>query len=392
MSQDKDSSAFTATRLTSNTFLIKEYNDIYSEHPHIYAIIFPSTSNLSNISNTSESSSKAGHNMAGTIILIDTGCGGASNDPEVRVTNVREFIETVDVPENGGRPLNGLDNQSGLEAGKRMGYIVVLTHCHYDHILGVKHFSDSPILASSHSPEFLSDIPEHSLCAFLNISTPEYTPTLVPHGHTISNLIPSNKISSHVTVLHTPGHTPDSLTIYDSTSCPPMLYVGDSLYEYEPIIFPKEGSIVDWFSSIEALIGFVRMKERELLGSGIDEKEEGKDNAVVGYEKYDVANTSIRPRHHQQRWQRKRVLLNAGHVTCLKPALENFQAVKRFMEDVVSGREPVRRRWVKRGEETVEYRQSRQEGTEANTTPVGASRFSLICPERLILEALTRSG
>lgn len=72
--------------------------------------------------------------MAGTIILIDTGCGGASNDPEVRVTNVREFIETVDVPENGGRPLNGLDNQSGLEGGKRMGYIVVLTHCHYDHI------------------------------------------------------------------------------------------------------------------------------------------------------------------------------------------------------------------------------------------------------------------
>ncbi|KAJ3916565.1 Metallo-hydrolase/oxidoreductase [Lentinula edodes] len=348
MSQDKDSSAFTATRLTSNTFLIKEYNDIYSEHPHIYAIIFPSTSNLSNISNTSESSSKVGHNMAGTIILIDTGCGGASNDPEVRVTNVREFIETVDVPENGGRPLNGLDNQSGLEGGKRMGYIVVLTHCHYDHI---RNSSDSPILASSHSPEFLSDIPEHSLCAFLNISTPEYTPTLVPHGHTISNLIPSNKISSHVTVLHTPGHTPDSLTIYDSTSCPPMLYVGDSLYEYEPIIFPKEGSIVDWFSSIEALIGFVRMKERE-----------------------------------------KRVLLNAGHVTCLKPALEILQAVKRFMEDVVSGREPVRRRWVKRGEETVEYRQSRQEGTEANTTPVGASRFSLICPERLILEALTRSG
>ncbi|KAH7873801.1 uncharacterized protein C8R40DRAFT_1149157, partial [Lentinula edodes] len=340
MSQDKDSSAFTATRLTSNTFLIKEYNDIYSEHPHIYAIIFPSTSNLSNISNTSESSSKVGHNMAGTIILIDTGCGGASNDPEVRVTNVREFIETVDVPENGGRPLNGLDNQSGLEGGKRMGYIVVLTHCHYDHI---RNSSDSPILASSHSPEFLSDIPEHSLCAFLNISTPEYTPTLVPHGHTISNLILSNKISSHVTVLHTPGHTPDSLTIYDSTSCPPMLYVGDSLYEYEPIIFPKEGSIVDWFSSIEALIGFVRMKEREL------------------------------------------VLLNAGHVTCLKPALEILQAVKRFMEDVVSGREPVRRRWVKRGEETVEYRQSRQEGTEANTTPVGASRFSLICPERLIL-------
>ncbi|KAJ3848659.1 Metallo-hydrolase/oxidoreductase [Lentinula lateritia] len=340
MSGDKHSSAFTATRLASNTFLINEYDDIYSEHPLIYAIIFPSTSN------TSESCSKVGHNRAGTIILIDTGCGGASNDPEVRVTNLREFIETVDVPDNGGRPLNGLDKQSGSEGGKRMGYIVVLTHCHYDHIRD----SDSPILASSHSPEFLSDIPEHSLCAFLNISTPEYTPTLVPHGHTISNLILSNKISSHVTVLHTPGHTPDSLTIYDSTSDPPMLYVGDSLYEYEPIIFPKEGSIVDWFSSIDALIGFVRIKERDLLI----------------------------------------VLLNAGHVTYLQPAREILQAAKGFMEDVVSGREPVRRRWVKRGEETVEYRQSLQGRIEASTTP-GASRFSLICPERLISEALTRS-
>ncbi|KAJ3815582.1 Metallo-hydrolase/oxidoreductase [Lentinula aff. lateritia] len=330
MPQDKHSSAFTATRLASNTFLINEYDDIYSEHPLIYAIIFPSTSN------TSE---------AGTIILIDTGCGGASNDPEVRVTNLREFIETVDVPDNGGRPLNGLESE--LEGGKRMGYIVVLTHCHYDHIRD----SDSPILASSHSPEFLSDIPEHSLCAFLNISTPEYTPTLVPHGHAISNLILSNKISSHVTVLHTPGHTPDSLTIYGSTSDPPMLYVGDSLYEYEPIIFPKEGSIVDWFSSIDALIGFVRIKERR---------------------------------------QKKRVLLNAGHVTYLQPAREILQAAKGFMEDVVSGREPVRRRWVKRGEETVEYRQSLQGRIEASTTP-GASRFSLICPERLISEVLTRS-
>ncbi|KAJ3999479.1 Metallo-hydrolase/oxidoreductase [Lentinula boryana] len=306
MANDNKRSAFNATRLTSSTFLIKEFDDIYSEHPYIYAIIIPAKS---------KSVLSSRH---GTIILIDTGCGGTSNDPNTRISSLREFIETVDVTDNDNKPLNGDDDRQG-----RMGYIVVLTHCHYDHILGVGHFYDSPILASSHYPEFFYNIPEHSLCNFLDIHTPKYKPTLVPHGHTISN---------RITILHTPGHTPDSLTVYDPTSELPMLYVGDSLYEYEPIIFPNEGSIVDWFRSMEALIEFVRNQE-------------------------------------------SLILLNAGHVTCLEPALTVLQAAKVFIENVVGGREPVRRRWVKRGEQTVEYRQ------ETN------SRFSLICPEHLLLDS-----
>lgn len=113
------------------------------------------------------------------------------------------------------------------------------------------------MLASSHSPEFLSksNIPENSLCNYLRIRTPEYVPKLVPHGYTIG--------TQGVTVLHTPGHTPDSLALYDPTSTPRMLYVGDTLYESAPIIFPNEGSIMDWFKSIEGLIGFVKTREEE---------------------------------------------------------------------------------------------------------------------------------
>lgn len=96
--------AFQATRLTSSTFLIKEYNDIYSEHPHIYAKLALS---------------------ANTILIIDTGCGGASNDPDITVKSLREFIETVKVQDNNGLPLN---------EGGSMNYMVALTHCHYDHI------------------------------------------------------------------------------------------------------------------------------------------------------------------------------------------------------------------------------------------------------------------
>jgi len=104
MSYKISSTAFRASRLTSTTFLIKEYNDVYSEHPHIYAKIV---------------------NPAKTILIIDTGCGGKSNDKTIEVRSLKEFIETIDIDENGGTALN--------EGGK-LGYIVALTHCHYDHI------------------------------------------------------------------------------------------------------------------------------------------------------------------------------------------------------------------------------------------------------------------
>lgn len=96
--------AFKATRLTPSTFVIEEYADIYDEHPLIYAKL------CSEIN---------------TIVIVDTGCGGATNDQDVNLTSLRAFIETVPVADNGHQPLN--------EGGK-MEYIVVLSHCHYDHI------------------------------------------------------------------------------------------------------------------------------------------------------------------------------------------------------------------------------------------------------------------
>ncbi len=96
--------AFRATRLTPSTFLVQEYNDIFSEHPHIYVKPFAS---------------------AKTMLVIDTGTGGKSNDPDIEVTSLRKFLETIDVADNKNRPLN---------EGGEMKYVVVTTHCHYDHI------------------------------------------------------------------------------------------------------------------------------------------------------------------------------------------------------------------------------------------------------------------
>jgi L-ascorbate metabolism protein UlaG (beta-lactamase superfamily) len=97
-------SIFAAKSLSSSTFLINEVNDIFDESPFLYAIRIPS---------------------AGTIVLVDTGCGGRNREPDPGISSVREYLERVPLKENNGRPIN--------EEGA-MAYIVVLTHCHYDHI------------------------------------------------------------------------------------------------------------------------------------------------------------------------------------------------------------------------------------------------------------------
>ncbi len=60
--------AFQATRLTTSTFKIVEYDDIFNEHPFIYAKVFPDV-----------------------LILVDSGCGGATENPNINVKELREF-------------------------------------------------------------------------------------------------------------------------------------------------------------------------------------------------------------------------------------------------------------------------------------------------------------
>lgn len=43
---------------------------------------------------------------AQTVLILDTGCGGASNNHCIGVKSLREFLETVAVEENERAPLN----------------------------------------------------------------------------------------------------------------------------------------------------------------------------------------------------------------------------------------------------------------------------------------------
>jgi glyoxylase-like metal-dependent hydrolase (beta-lactamase superfamily II) len=95
------STCFTCRRLNDTTFLIVE-EDKWGESPFIYVKVHPTV-----------------------LVVIDTGCGGAAKDRDAQLTSLREFIETYPVVDNGNQPLN---------AESQKGYIVICSHCHYDHI------------------------------------------------------------------------------------------------------------------------------------------------------------------------------------------------------------------------------------------------------------------
>jgi glyoxylase-like metal-dependent hydrolase (beta-lactamase superfamily II) len=192
--------------------------------------------------------------------------------------------------------------------------------------VGVEDFAhDSPILVSGASPAFIApkNRPAHSLCDVLGIRCPEYRATLVPHMHAVA----ASGVQLGLTILHTPGHTPDELAVWDEGES--MLYVGDTLYEQAPILFPTEGDIVEWWRSMGNLIRFV----------------EGKGAKI-----------------------------SAGHVTAGKNAEDVLKATLAFMGDVLKGKEQVKRREEKRGQPFVSYE---QEG----------GRFSLGAPEKLVEDA-----
>ncbi|KAI5982318.1 Metallo-hydrolase oxidoreductase [Pisolithus albus] len=141
---------FKARPLTSSTFLITEWDNIHN--PFVYAKFVL---------------------VVRTTLILDTGCGGASNGPaywserskRIHRNSARRGTQPLRTPEDGWR-----------------------TSPYNRHILGMEAFgSDSVILGSEHEPTFPSpdNLAAHSLCALLDIRTPLYKLNLVPHLHDI---------------------------------------------------------------------------------------------------------------------------------------------------------------------------------------------------------------
>ena len=311
---------FRCERLNASTFVILE-NDKYGEHPLIYVKRYTEPKLL---------------------VLTDTGCG-SGDSPKTSTGDLRDYIENVQVLANAGAPLNPRA-PDGRPTSK---YLVIGTHCHYDHILGLPQFcDDSVIVASSIGRWFVeNDLPEHSLCNFLGIKTPAYK---VSHWAEDYEDLSFEGPSLDVQILHTPGHTPDELAWYDKQER--HLFVGDSFYERVskdrssegPIVFPKEGSIIEWLASIDKLLRFVERK-----------------NAEPGKPPVKIA---------------------CGHLTSSVDGHEILLAVRGILEELLAGKLPVKGSSVERGEEVVLWQEE------------GEPRFSVRAPRRLVDEARRSLG
>lgn len=85
------------------------------------------------------------------------------------------------------------------------------------------------------------------------MKTPVYTVTnWAGDGQKVTD---RNGLDLHLTIYHTPGHTPDQLAIWDTDER--YLFVGDTVYEDAPIYFLNGGSLFDYSDTLTKLRALV---------------------------------------------------------------------------------------------------------------------------------------
>ncbi|ETN43057.1 uncharacterized protein HMPREF1541_02215 [Cyphellophora europaea CBS 101466] len=309
---------FAIRQLDQSSYLIRE-NDSFGEHPHIYAKIFIQPDGQ------------------GVIVLSDTGVGTNTSK-----RNIWTLLE------------------SAINPGSKLPYLVILSHCHYDHILGLGQLPsnvDVSVVASSYAPSFItpySKLQQHSLCDFYSLAAPRYEISIWAHDQERLSFRDLD-LDLDIRLLHTPGHTPDSLSWYHSKSR--TLFVGDSFYQqtsYDtrtapwgeeksaPIIFTPEGNIFDWWGSLKTLIAFVEHEN-------------------------ETADT-----------ERPLVRLGAGHVTASAEAYGFLLRVRAFAGRVMRDEIHSERMPDRQGLQVRHWKEDKDDRT---------AEFSLVAPLKLVDDA-----
>lgn len=68
-----------------------------------------------------------------------------------------------------------------------------------------------------------------------------------------------------LTIYQTPGHTPDELAVWDQQER--VLYVGDTLYEWAPILFSLSGNLSEYALTLHSLRGLVDGWDKDAAGN-----------------------------------------------------------------------------------------------------------------------------
>lgn len=354
-SSSSQTTSFVTALINPTTYLIIE-DDSYSEQPHIYIKTYPNH-----------------------LLITDTGCNSPRR-PNIFITSLRQYLETFPIPQNNHQPLN---------PGGKKQYVIICSHCHYDHILGLPPFLSSSsseteqeaepiIIASSRSKSFItSDLPTNSLCKYIPVPTPQYNISYWA-AHLSYFSLPGTPYPFRIQFLHVPGHTPDSLAWYDIDEH--HLYIGDTFYERKrktpipglpdhddeenseqdvdmkgAIQFPNEGgNWIHYMSSLSLLLSFVNHQNKELK------------------------RQYLTLPHNTPETEAPRVKLSTGHITFSADAEEIIIEVKSFFERIIEGKVPVAGSLRKRG--AVYDFWLDDEGDRG-------SRFSVLAPRRLCEEA-----
>ncbi|ESZ93639.1 hypothetical protein SBOR_5944 [Sclerotinia borealis F-4128] len=301
------STSFVSRRLNPSTFVIFE-DDTYGEQPYIYVKLY-----------------------SNYVIITDTGCN-SPRDETVKLTSLRQFIEEYPIP--------SYNNQSLNPDGEK-AYIIICTHCHYDNILGLPEFLSSKptIVASDGGKSFiLEDLPQHSLCKYMNVSTPNYE---VSYWACQLKYFSMHNTHFRIQFIQIPGHTPDSLAWYDIEEH--YLFIGDAFYtrHREPaipefsdevgqdpdllstqgaIIFPEGGNWIEYMSSLKLLSSFTKHRNAELT-------------------RLHKSNETAAPR----------VRLACGHLTYAVDAEEMILEVQALFWRILGGNVAVKETDMKRG-------------------------------------------
>ncbi|CZT22123.1 uncharacterized protein RCC_07992 [Ramularia collo-cygni] len=318
-SEREVSSSFSAKRINSTTCVIQE-DDVFREHPLIYVKIHPKVP---------------------IIILSDTGCDEPSEGKKhARFTQLRDYIENCPVTCNNDKPMN--------PHGERQ-YYIISTHCHYDHLGGITQFlagGTTEIIASAAGRDFIeSDLESHGLFNHVRKPAPYFqvtywAPAFARLTHPLKhaneeNLTTAKPVDLGVTIIHTPGHTPDELAWYDHDEM--HLYIGDSFYEAGeeemPIEWPVDGNMIEWVFSMRKLISLVE-SENSRAAKGEAEDEDG--------------------------WMQvaRRVRLGAGHQTYAADAMDLMERLWDVWWRTVKGEVPVSRKRVLWGQEVLTWREN----------------------------------
>ncbi|KAJ5108701.1 hypothetical protein N7456_005376 [Penicillium angulare] len=281
---------FHVRRLNESIYVFREH-DNYGQFPNIYA-------KICSISGTNGSPTSV-------IVLSDAGCATSIKNPEYDLDTSKD--PEIKTPKywNIYTVLKHTINPTG-----QIPYLVITTHCHFDHILGIgllppidsdpQHLPidqrkgpRTTVLSSAHSTNHINPwnrICCHSLakkfkaddCPYYSIGIWAtdyqdviYSPPATPPDFTITKTGP--KIPTGITIIHTPGHTPDSLTWYDRDSH--LICVGDSFYETSstdtqecevekservPILFEERSHLRTWWESLNKVLVFVKAENTRL--------------------------------------------------------------------------------------------------------------------------------